>query len=158
MRRRGDAPERVEPLASRQETGGGEDAQADGGADAGTRDVHFRKVAEESGSLFWGDASTKGKKWRRHTNRESRANAWGLVADSARRKTEEHGGTFAKVKEANTTQTCSVCGRLSIETRGRKVGLGEVEWTCGCGARLNRKGNAAANIRRQGLASARSAT
>lgn len=56
-------------------------------------------------------------------------------------------GTFVKVDEKFTTQTCSCCGALPPERPKGIAGLGIREWECSeCGASHDRDVNAARNI------------
>lgn len=72
-------------------------------------------------------------------------NSWSILKGQLKFKCLEYGVTFEEVDENFTTQACSQCG--SIEGPRGLEGLRVREWTCGCGACLNRDINAALNIR-----------
>ena len=122
-----------------------------------------RRIAEANGSVAFGDvrsaqvsgagrteAGNRRRTRKRGLNKSIREARWHMLKTALEYKAKEHGAVFTAVQEAQTTQTCSVCGQTSEESRGRKVVLGESSWTCGaCGSRLHRDGNAAENIRRR---------
>lgn len=63
-------------------------------------------------------------------------------------KAQESGRHFVKIDRFNpSTKTCSLCGSINDD-----LSLADRSWTCGnCGAEHDRDGNAADNIRREGL-------
>ena len=67
-------------------------------------------------------------------------------------KCDNAGIVFEVVDERYTTQTCSCCGAIPINSPKGRTGLGVREWTCrDCGAVHDRDINAAKNILAVGL-------
>lgn len=78
---------------------------------------------------------------------------WSLFKDMLSYKAIRHGGRMIEVDEAMTSQTCSSCGQLPPERPRGTAGLGIREFSCTCGAVIDRDVNAALNILARGLAS-----
>lgn len=71
-------------------------------------------------------------------------NAWTLLKDKIKFKSEEYNTMVVEVSENLTTQTCNICG--AIEGPKGIKGLSVRFWVCSCGAGLDRDINAAINI------------
>ena len=73
---------------------------------------------------------------------------WSGFVSKLSYKAQESGRHFVKIDRFNpSTKTCSLCGSINDD-----LSLADRSWTCGnCGAEHDRDGNAADNIRREGL-------
>ena len=72
---------------------------------------------------------------------------WFMLKTQLDAKSKAMQGVFLEVNEAYSTQACSCCGLISVNSPKGRAGLGIREWTCpDCGARHDRDVNAARNI------------
>lgn len=72
---------------------------------------------------------------------------WFMLKTQLDAKSKAMQGVFLEVNEAYSTQACSCCGSISINSPKGRAGLGIREWTCpDCGALHDRDVNAARNI------------
>ena len=72
---------------------------------------------------------------------------WFMLKTQLDAKSKAMQGVFLEVNEAYSTQACSCCGSISVNSPKGRVGLGIREWTCpDCGALHDRDVNAARNI------------
>lgn len=72
---------------------------------------------------------------------------WFMLKTQLDYKSKAMQGVFLEVNEAYSTQACSCCGSVSINSPKGRAGLGIREWTCpDCGALHDRDVNAARNI------------
>ena len=72
---------------------------------------------------------------------------WFMLKTQLDYKSKAMQGVFLEVNEAYSTQTCSCCGSVSVNSPKGRAGLGIREWTCpDCGALHDRDVNAARNI------------
>ena len=76
---------------------------------------------------------------------------WAMLKTQLDYKSEGMQGVCIEVNEAYTTQTCSCCHCISVNSPKGRAGLGIREWTCTeCGTQHDRDVNAARNILRMG--------
>jgi IS605 OrfB family transposase len=76
---------------------------------------------------------------------------WYMLKTQLDAKSKAMQGVFLEVNEAYSTQACSCCGSISVNSPKGRAGLGIREWTCpDCGALHDRDVNAAKNILRLG--------
>jgi transposase len=72
---------------------------------------------------------------------------WFMLKTQLDAKSKAMQGVFLEVNEAYSTQACSCCGSISVNSPKGRTGLGIREWTCpDCGALHDRDVNAAKNI------------
>ena len=72
---------------------------------------------------------------------------WSMLKTQLDAKSKAMQGVFLEVNEAYSTQACSCCGSISVNSPKGRAGLGIREWTCpDCGALHDRDVNAARNI------------
>ena len=72
---------------------------------------------------------------------------WFMLKTQLDYKSKAMQGVFLEVNEAYSTQACSCCGSVSVNSPKGRAGLGIREWTCpDCGALHDRDVNAARNI------------
>ncbi len=72
---------------------------------------------------------------------------WYLLKTQLDYKSKAMQAVFLEVNEAYSTQACSCCGSVSVNSPKGRAGLGIREWTCpDCGALHDRDVNAARNI------------
>ena len=72
---------------------------------------------------------------------------WFMLKTQLDAKSKAMQGVFLEVNEAYSTQACSCCGSISVNSPKGRAGLGIREWTCpDCGALHDRDVNAARNI------------
>lgn len=72
---------------------------------------------------------------------------WFLLKTQLDAKSKAMQGVFFEVNEAYSTQACSCCGSVSVNSPKGRAGLGIREWTCSdCGSLHDRDVNAAKNI------------
>ena len=72
---------------------------------------------------------------------------WYMLKTQLDAKSKAMQGVFLEVNEAYSTQACSCCGSISVNSPKGRAGLGIREWTCpDCGTVHDRDVNAAANI------------
>ena len=72
---------------------------------------------------------------------------WFMLKTQLDAKSKAMQGVFLEVNEAYSTQACSGCGSISVNSPKGRAGLGIREWTCpDCGALHDRDVNAAKNI------------
>ena len=72
---------------------------------------------------------------------------WFMLKTELDYKSKAMQGVFLEVNEAYSTQACSCCGSVSVNSPKGRAGLGIREWTCpDCGALHDRDVNAARNI------------
>lgn len=72
---------------------------------------------------------------------------WFMLKTQLDAKSKAMQGVFLEVNEAYSTQACSCCGSISVNSPKGRAGLGIREWTCpDCGALHDRDVNAAKNI------------
>jgi IS605 OrfB family transposase len=72
---------------------------------------------------------------------------WFMLKTQLKCKAIARSVVFEEVNEAYTTQTCSCCGSISVNSPKGRAGLGIREWTCAeCGTLHDRDVNAARNI------------
>ena len=102
------------------------------------------KLVTEYGAIFIGDVNASGLAKTRMAKSVLDA-GWSTFRTMLQYKCDDAGVWFEEVKEAYSTQTCSVCNNRT-GPKGRE-GLGIREWTCGhCGSVHHRDINAARNI------------
>ena len=76
---------------------------------------------------------------------------WGMLKTQLEYKANARSIVFEEVDERNTTQSCSCCGLISLNSPKGRTGLGIREWSCAeCGTRHDRDINAAKNILARG--------
>ena len=79
---------------------------------------------------------------------------WGILKTQLKYKAIARSVEFAEVNERYTTQICSCCHEISVNSPKGRMGLGIREWICTeCGTPHDRDVNAARNILRLGLQS-----
>lgn len=72
---------------------------------------------------------------------------WSMLKVQLDSKSKGMRAVFLEVNEAYSTQACSDCGSISVNSPKGRAGLGIREWTCpDCGALHDRDVNAAKNI------------
>ena len=72
---------------------------------------------------------------------------WFMLKTQLKYKAIARSVVFEEVNEAYTTQTCSCCGSISVNSPKGRAGLGIREWMCAeCGTLHDRDVNAARNI------------
>ncbi len=72
---------------------------------------------------------------------------WFMLKTQLDTKSKTMQGVFLEVNEAYSTQACSCCGSISVNSPKGRTGLGIREWTCpDCGSLHDRDVNAAKNI------------
>ncbi|MDD4978764.1 MAG: transposase [Gallionella sp.] len=109
-------------------------------------------MVENYGAVFVGDVSSK------NLVKTSMAKSvldtgWGMLKEQLSYKAIARGVVFEEVPENYTTQTCSCCGEISVNSPKGRAGLGIREWSCAlCGMLHDRDINAAKNILARGHA------
>lgn len=93
-------------------------------------------------------ARGKGRRRKAALNRSISDAAWGELLRQLRYKCAWYGRTLVIVdRYFPSTRRCSAC-----HTKGPKLDVSVREWTCGeCGAAHDRDGNAAVNLRDEGM-------
>ena len=72
---------------------------------------------------------------------------WFMLKTQLDAKSKAMQGVFLEINEAYSTQACSCCGSISVNSPKGRAGLGIREWSCpDCGALHDRDVNAARNI------------
>ena len=72
---------------------------------------------------------------------------WSMLKTQLDAKSKAMQGVFLEVNEAYSTQACSCCGSISVNSPKGRAGLGIREWACpDCGTLHDRDVNAARNI------------
>nr|WP_246102212.1 transposase [Streptomyces piniterrae] len=108
------------------------------------------RITRESQAVYLEDLNVKGmgnSKGKR--GKSVHDQSLGMFARTLEAKCVRYGRTFVKVSRwFPSTQLCSACGALT-GPKGQ-AGLKIRQWTCDCGARHDRDGNAEINIRREG--------
>ncbi len=95
-------------------------------------------------------AHDKGVSQKRGLNRSITEQTWGLLRNQLAYKAECAGRKFVEVNPKHTSQTCSICGGVSPDSR-----LSQSEFRCvTCGSSIHADVNAARNILRLALESA----
>lgn len=111
-----------------------------------------KQLSEEFGTIVVGNVSPIGVTSIKLGKSVGDA-GWSTFRNMLSYKTHLRGGSFLEVSEHLTSQTCSSCGQLPPERPRGIAGLGIREFSCICGAVLDRDVNAARNILARGLAS-----
>ena len=102
------------------------------------------------GAVFVGDVSSK-KLVKTKMAKSVLDTGWGMLKTQLEYKAIARSVVFEEVNEKYTTQMCSCCGEVSVNSPQGRAGLGIREWTCaGCGTLHDRDVNAAKNILRLG--------
>ncbi len=109
-------------------------------------------LVQEHGAIFVGNVSSKGLA--KTSMAKSVLDAgWGMLKTQLEYKANARSIVFEEVNEQYTTQTCSCCGLISLNSPKGRIGLGIREWTCTeCGTKHDRDVNAAKNILARGHA------
>ena len=77
---------------------------------------------------------------------------WFMLKTQLKYKAIARSGVFIEVDESYSTQICSSCGVISVNSPKGRAGLGVRRWECpDCGAVHDRDVNAALNILNAGL-------
>lgn len=108
------------------------------------------KMVESYGAIFVGDVSSK-RLAKTSMAKSILDSGWGMLKTQLKYKAMARSVVFEEVNEKYTTQTCSCCGEISVNSPKGRAGLGIREWTCAsCGTLHDRDINAAKNILRLG--------
>jgi putative transposase len=76
---------------------------------------------------------------------------WSMLKTQLEYKSKAMQAVFVEVNESYTTQTCSCCGCISVNSPKGRTDLNKRNWSCAeCGAEHDRDKNAAINILRKG--------
>jgi len=103
-------------------------------------------MVENYGAIFVGDVSSK-KLVKTKMAKSVLDAGWGMLKTQLEYKAMARSVVFEQVSEKYTTQTCSCCGVISVNSPKGRAGLGIREWICaGCGTLHDRDVNAARNI------------
>ena len=103
-------------------------------------------MVNEYGAIFVGDVSSK-KLAKTKMAKSVYDSGWGMLKTQLEYKANTRSVVFEEVNEKYTSQTCSCCGSISVNSPKGRAGLGIREWTCAeCGATHHRDVNAAKNI------------
>lgn len=107
-------------------------------------------MAENYGAIFVGDVSSK-KLAKTRLAKSVLDSGWGMLKTQLKYKAMARSVVYQEVNERNTTQACSGCGAISVNSPKGRAGLGIREWSCPeCGELHDRDINAAKNILRLG--------
>ena len=102
------------------------------------------------GAVFVGDVSSK-KLVKTKMAKSVLDTGWGMLKTQLEYKAIARSVVFEEVNEKYTTQMCSCCGEVSVNSPKGRAGLRIREWACaGCGTLHDRDVNAAKNILRLG--------
>ena len=112
-----------------------------------------RKLVDSCGEIYVGDVkSLEIIKTNKSMAKSVLDAGWYQLKTMLEYKCDNAGIVFEVVDERYTTQTCSCCGEIPINSPKGRTGLGVREWTCrDCGAVHDRDINAAKNILAVGL-------
>ena len=103
-------------------------------------------MVNEYGAIFVGDVSSK-KLAKTKMAKSVYDSGWHMLKTQLSYKASARSVVFEEVNEKYTTQTCSCCGSISVNSPKGRAGLRIREWTCAlCGATHHRDVNAAKNI------------
>ena len=103
-------------------------------------------MVENYGAIFVGDVSSKALA-KTKMAKSVLDTGWGMLKTQLEYKAMARSVVFEQVSEKYTTQTCSCCGVISVNSPKGRAGLGIREWICaGCGTLHDRDVNAARNI------------
>lgn len=104
------------------------------------------KIVRENSFIVVGNVSSSGLTKTKMAKSVLDA-GWHLLKTQLDYKSKAMQGVFIEVSEAYSTQTCSCCGCISLNSPKGRTGLRIREWTCpDCGALHDRDVNAARNI------------
>lgn len=107
-------------------------------------------LVENYGAIFVGDVSSQ-KLVKTKMAKSVLDAGWGYLKTQLEYKANARSVVFNEVNERNTTQICSCCLKISINSPKGRAGLRIREWTCTeCGTAHDRDINAARNILRLG--------
>jgi len=107
-------------------------------------------MVENYGAIFVGDVSSK-KLVKTNMAKSVLDTGWGMLKTQLEYKAIARSVVFAEVNEKYTSQVCSGCGEISVNSPKGRAGLGIREWSCPlCGEVHDRDINAAKNILRLG--------
>lgn len=108
------------------------------------------KLAKEHGAIFVGDVNSS--KLAKTKMAKSVLDAgWFMLKTQLEYKAMARSVVFEEVNERYTTQACSCCGSISLNSPKGRAGLGIREWLCvECGTLHDRDVNAAKNILARG--------
>lgn len=108
------------------------------------------KIVKENSLIVVGNVSSKGLAKTKMAKSVLDA-GWAMLKTMIDYKSKAMQSAFIEVNEAYSTQTCSCCGVISINSPKGRAGLRIREWTCpDCGTLHDRDINAAKNILRMG--------
>lgn len=109
-------------------------------------------MVENYGAVFVGDVSSKNLV-KTKMAKSVLDTGWGMLKAQLEYKAIARSVVFEEVDEKYTSQTCSCCGAISVNSPKGRAGLGIREWFCaGCGTLHDRDINAAKNILARGHA------
>lgn len=107
-------------------------------------------MVDNYGAIFVGDVSSK-KLAKTKMAKSVLDTGWGMLKTQLEYKAIARSVVFGVINEKYTTQTCSCCGEISVNSPKGRAGLGIRAWSCDtCGALHDRDINAAKNILRLG--------
>jgi IS605 OrfB family transposase len=107
-------------------------------------------MVENYGAIFVGDVSSK-KLVKTKMAKSVLDTGWGMLKMQLEYKAIARSVVFVEVNEKYTSQVCSGCGEISVNSPKGRANLGIREWTCPlCGEVHDRDINAAKNILRLG--------
>jgi putative transposase len=115
-------------------------------------DIHkfTTKLTKEHGAIFVGNVSSS-KLVKTKMAKSVNDAGWFMLKTQLEYKANARSVVFQEVNEKYTTQTCSDCGLISVNSPKGRAGLGIREWTCAkCGTTHDRDINASKNILRIG--------
>lgn len=107
-------------------------------------------MVENYGAIFVGDVSST-KLVKTKMAKSVLDSGWGMLKTQLKYKAIARSVVFEEVDEKYTSQTCSGCGEISVNSPKGRIGLGIREWVCPmCGEVHDRDVNAARNILARG--------
>jgi IS605 OrfB family transposase len=107
-------------------------------------------MVNQHGAIFVGDVSSN-KLAKTKMAKSVLDTGWGMLKTQLEYKAIARSVVFVEVNERYTTQTCSCCGEISVNSPKGRAGLGIRVWSCAlCGTLHDRDVNAAKNILRLG--------
>lgn len=104
-----------------------------------------RRLVNENAAVFVGNVSSLNLAKTKMAKSVLDA-GWGQFKTMLEYKCDHAGVVYEEVNESYTTQTCSSCGEISLNSPKGRTGLGIREWPCECGVTHDRDKNAALNI------------